>query len=736
MAWFQDVSNLVETLFVGYHVGPGGVPRTTETETFTMENTVACPRTFLTIHAYVVPVLRYNKTQHNTEMDKLIARFIPRGFGRLFLYYLVIIRWLERVWAEEVFGPSKSEAYRSQVFVRFAKPMEGPHFSQALYDSTLEGLLIGLRIHDYRQFIKALLRIVLGIDYDEGEDDKIDVTDAAFGHSSDIGRNVYGLSYNDLPNLTSDLLRLHQSYCQRVHRFLGEGEPLPEHVEPLNMSQMTSLFNNMSSLVEDALERNPSEASITSTVVKATTSAIRDGLETTLVPTIRRIISTELSDTISNIPWEYLIGSNTQVPDECEQPVIVLPSTRRALETILGNGTSFKSTEQAQLLQLVLDRQFNVIGILPTGGGKSILYQAPALFEESGITVCIFPFRALTQDQILEATKFGIAVATWPEKQTSGNDDDPKYAQYIPIDMEFTGLVCVSAHYAGKDDFFPWLKSLHRFGILNRVAVDEVHQFVISEYRSCMPNIRKIQLLDVPIVCLSGSLTPAAIPPIMDFFGFQPDRLRIIRAMTPRPSISFHTIRVSESELYAAVKAEIEGFPLEEHERGLVFCNSYKECEELSKITGLPVYYGRLDEKEKDTVADNWRSGETPRIICTCGFGNGVNYPYCRHGVHVRDPKRMERYVQEVGRLGRDGKRSRAVLFYTHTPSASNIPPPDVAGEIPMIQYLSRPSQCKRIEQSRWSDGPTKVHTCSSLPNAELCDWCEVRQPSLWFFFV
>ena len=163
MGWFQDVSQLVDTLFLGSHVGPGGVARGTEIQTLSIENTAACPRNLFVMHGYLVAALRYNKTRHNTRMDRLIARFIPPRFSRIFLYYTVLIRPLERIWADDVFGPSTSTAYKHLAFVRYAKPMESPQFSRVLYDSTLEFLFVGLGIHDYRQVIKAVLRIILGI---------------------------------------------------------------------------------------------------------------------------------------------------------------------------------------------------------------------------------------------------------------------------------------------------------------------------------------------------------------------------------------------------------------------------------------------------------------------------------------------------------------------------------------------------------------------------------------------
>ena len=300
MNWFGDVSELVDTLFVGSHIGPGGVPRGTEVQTLSYENVKESVRGLHVMHGYLTTVLRYNKTRHNVQKDKFVARFFPPRLGRLFLYYLAIIRPLEKIWAADVFGVEKSYGYRHLVFVRYAKPMQTPQFSKALYDSSLNHINIGLGIHDYRHLIKAILRIVLSIDYDNDEEDDTGVEDASFGHSRAIGA-TYGLSYNDLPNLPSDLLLTHQRYCERVHQWLGEGRLLSEHDNPLISSIKAAIID-----------------------------AVKAEIPRILIPAIRDTVNSEISTTLSNMPWPYLMGTDTRVPVDrhiCDIPVVVQPST-------------------------------------------------------------------------------------------------------------------------------------------------------------------------------------------------------------------------------------------------------------------------------------------------------------------------------------------------------------------------------------------------------------------------
>lgn len=318
--WFHCVAQLVDLLFLGFHVGPGGVARGTEIATLSMENTESCPRNLFIMHGYLVAALRYNKTRHNSQKDNLIARFIPQQFGKIFLYYAAIIRPLERIWSHDIFvdptptANSTATAYRHLVFVRYATPMDTAAFSKVLHNSTLEFLNIGLGISDYRQFIKSVLRLVLGIDYDKEEEDQNNPADASFGHSSRIGANYYGLSYTDLPNLSANHLYHHQKYCQRVHHWLESGT-LPQHMDPLSLTEIATMFNNkfsdITTLVTQAIKHCPSQESIASTsrsaaldvIKESIQDVIKESIQDVLVPIIQDTVKSEIHKALANMPW-------------------------------------------------------------------------------------------------------------------------------------------------------------------------------------------------------------------------------------------------------------------------------------------------------------------------------------------------------------------------------------------------------------------------------------------------
>jgi hypothetical protein len=696
-----------------------------ELATLAMTNMASNPRSLFVMFGLLLSVLLYNKTRQLSYKNKLIARFHPCAVGRFFMYYLVLIRPLERAWVTDVFGERMKDAYEHLIFVRCAEPMDTPHFSKALYNSSLQHLSVGLNVHDYRQVIKSVLRILFSIDYDEEEEDSINVTDAAFGHSSDTGWSIYGISYGDLTNITSDLLRLHHKYCVRVHRWL-EGGDAPPSVEPLSMTSMTNMFNNMSSLVQGALEHHPSPQSLQSMVKGTLKEVFQQQMEDVFLPRLRSAVVSETSDALFSMPWPYLIGADASLPDECYSPVVVTPSTLSALRKLLGPKATPKSPEQAKLLQLVLDRRYDVLGILPTGGGKSLLFQVPA-YVESGITVCIFPFRALTCDQIYEAQNMGLSVATWPEISRGCEES---YHQHIKIDPDETRLVCVSAHWAGTDEFFPWLYSLIRVGILKRIILDEIHQWLLSEYRPCMERISDIKATGVPIVCLTATLTPPAVPSLMKYFGFTSSNFRVVRADTPRPCISYQKRMVKDEDLHETVRQQMYECSLGKDERGLIFCNTYNDCNRLSEMTNIPTYHGEMAPHERDANLSRWRAGETQWLICTSAFGNGINHPHVRYVLHTHSPKTMDRYDQETGRLGRDDEYSQAIMFYTHRDliKPTNVEPPDAAGRLAMYELLSRPDQCMRLPVSKWADGVQRGHTCSTLPKGVPCGWCLVSR--------
>jgi hypothetical protein len=263
LEWFSTVAAFVEGLFSVSHVGPGGVPRGREAETLLTQNTAAAPRGLYSINGFLAGVISYAKTQHMTGSNKIVARFHMLDVARPFLYYLVIIRPLEKKWAKQLFTRLQSKTYRSVLFVRLGNPMKSGDFANVLKSFTAEELKFPMALADYRQVIKVILRIVLGMEVDEDDEDEIHAIDVSFGHSTRRGRGDYGrLKYSDLHTLTSEVMTMCQIDCEKVHRWLqGSGRRVTSPISANTSGDPTQMVTQaeIEKIIRAAIEKGTSD---------------------------------------------------------------------------------------------------------------------------------------------------------------------------------------------------------------------------------------------------------------------------------------------------------------------------------------------------------------------------------------------------------------------------------------------------------------------------------------------
>jgi superfamily II DNA helicase RecQ len=175
------------------------------------------------------------------------------------------------------------------------------------------------------------------------------------------------------------------------------------------------------------------------------------------------------------------------------------------------------------------------------------------------------------------------------------------------------------------------------------------------------------------------------------------------------------------------IKQIIATAQLPPQERGLIFCNSYADCDMLSELLHIPKYYGKQTAAEKSQTFEEWQGGDVQWAVATAAFGKGVNHPHVRWVVHFKPATDVTRYYQETGRAGRDGEPAIAETIYTSSdiPSITNVKHPDLCGRIPMHRLVAHEDQCRRIEPTQFFD--LRPVTCFAIPDAQFCDFCQVR---------
>lgn len=300
----------------------------------------------------------------------------------------------------------------------------------------------------------------------------------------------------------------------------------------------------------------------------------------------------------------------------------------------------------------------DVLAILPTGGGKSVCFQVPAMMRE-GIAIVVTPLIALMKDQVQNLSRRGIKAlcvnAGMGRREVELTLNNAAYG-----DFKF---LYVSPERLGTSLFRNYVQEMN----VSFIVVDEAH--CISQwgydFRPDYLQIGKLrEIVDAPVIALTATATPEVAEDIMDRLGFE-DKL-LIKSGFERPNLSY-IVRECEDKLgqLLSICMNVDG-------TGIVYVRSRKKTEELAAFlasNGISssFYHAGLGPDSRTDRQEKWKKDDIRVMVCTNAFGMGIDKPDVRFVVHFDLPDSPEAYFQEAGRGGRDGKRSFAVLLWNAT---------------------------------------------------------------------
>ncbi|MBN8788511.1 MAG: RecQ family ATP-dependent DNA helicase [Terrimonas sp.] len=310
---------------------------------------------------------------------------------------------------------------------------------------------------------------------------------------------------------------------------------------------------------------------------------------------------------------------------------------------------------QEDIITSVLDGN-DTLAIMPTGGGKSISFQVPALAEK-GICLVVTPLIALMKDQVAKLKEKGILALAihsgMPFPEVKKTLDNALYGNYK--------FLYVSPERLQTSFFKEYLPALP----LNLIAVDEAH--CISQWGYdfrpaylAIADIRK-EKPGVPVLALTASATEAVQKDICEKLEFTHQQVFKLSYERPNLSYSVLNVEVKINKLLDIVN-KVQGC-------GIVYCRNRKRTKEIAELLQLhnikaDYYHAGLTHEQRNEKQDKWLNNTTRIMVCTNAFGMGIDKPDVRLVVHVDIPECLESYYQEAGRAGRDGKKSYAVLLY------------------------------------------------------------------------
>ncbi|HGV8370865.1 TPA: DNA helicase RecQ [Enterococcus faecium] len=368
---------------------------------------------------------------------------------------------------------------------------------------------------------------------------------------------------------------------------------------------------------------------------------------------------------------------------------------------------------QKEIIQKVIDQE-NVLGIMPTGSGKSICYQLPALLLD-GLAVVVSPLISLMKDQVDAANQLGIP-ATFINSSLDGYETARRFQE---IDRQQYRLLYIAPERFIMPDF---IQAMKRWNV-RMIAIDEAH--CISQWgHDFRPSYLQManQLDQLPnrpvIVALTATATVQVATDIKRLLKIPENNH--IQTGFERENLRLQVIKDQKKEQYL-----IEYLKINKNQSGIIYAATRKEVDRLYHLLkkfdfSVGRYHGGLNENERTEMQEAFLYDRLQLIVATNAFGMGINKSNVRFVIHYQIPGSLEAYYQEAGRAGRDGLSSEAILLFS---------PQDIQVQKFFIQQSQREEGQKQKEYEKLKAMTEYVYIESCLQQYILNYFGETSSP-------
>jgi ATP-dependent DNA helicase RecQ len=392
--------------------------------------------------------------------------------------------------------------------------------------------------------------------------------------------------------------------------------------------------------------------------------------------------------------------------------------------------------EQAAIVDHVIAGG-DALVLMPTGGGKSLCYQIPAIARHQaglGVTVVISPLIALMHDQVGALHEAGVSAAFL--NSTQSFEESSELEQQL-LRAELT-LLYAAPERINTPRMRALLTSLHERGLLSLFAIDEAH--CVSQWgHDFRPEYRSLSLLhelfpSVPRMALTATADALTRQDMVERLKLEGARQFV--SSFDRPNIRYTIVEKTDPtrQLLRFIETEHAG------EAGIVYCQSRKRVDEVAELladAGIPAmaYHAGLDSAVRQQRQNRFLRDESAVMVATIAFGMGIDKPDVRFVAHLDMPKNIEGYYQETGRAGRDGLPANAWMTYglqdvvnqrrmiDGSDTASDEYKQVMRGKLDALLSLAESTQCRRVHLLDYFGEPSQP--CGN------CDNC-LHPPEVW----